>query len=184
MDVPRLILICCEGKTEQKYFEIIADVFRGPYFMDIEVHGEKGQHKALIDFTAETKSQKLNNGTLSSEEIVAWAVCDDDGMSFSYNELQKYAKDRQVRLAFARPQFEAYLVQHFTQSKECSKQALYSSLTNERKQQGFEGKYNDGTKADLLWLERAIRCKPKIVNTAITNSETLRHQPYFLPYKG
>jgi len=50
--VTRVILICCEGKTEKQYFEIIADIFRIHEVRTIEILGGKGQHIPLIDQTA------------------------------------------------------------------------------------------------------------------------------------
>lgn len=170
MKAPRIVLICCEGKTEKEYFEIIKDVFRGPYSMRVEVHGEKGQHKALVDRTACIRSELVEELELPIEECVAWAVCDDDGMGFSFMELKQYAEEKDVRLAFSRPQFEAFLVQHFSPMKEHKKEELFSALSRMREQYGFEGEYCDGTKADLSWLEQAIRDKPKLVDTAIRNA--------------
>lgn len=170
MDAPRLVLICCEGKTEQKYFEIIADVFRGPYQMNVEIFGDEGQHRALIDHAVQKRTEKIKEHDLENDEVVAWAVCDCDGMDITYNKLNQYAEEHGVHLAFSHPQFEAYLVQHFSQSKEYSQQTLYSILSAQRKQYGYTGNYNDGTKADLLWLDKAIRDKPSIVDVAIVNS--------------
>lgn len=176
MNATRLIIICCEGKTEQKYFEIIKDVFRGPYYLDVDIYGEKGQHMALIDYAARTQEDRIKKDGFERDEVSTWAVCDDDGMSFSYNELYKYAESKRINLAFSRPQFEVYLIQHFEQSKECNQQALFFRLSQLRKQYGSKGNYNDSTKADLEWLERAIRDKPKLVDIAIVNSNIRKSQ--------
>ena len=167
---PRLILICCEGKTEKAYFEIIRDVFRGLSLVAIEIFGEEGQHKALIDETAKKRTEQALKYGLEEFEIRSWAVCDEDKSPVPYHELLKYASRNEVELAFSSPFFEAFLIQHFEQSKETSKAILYNKLTGFAKDNGLVGKYARN-KADLRWLERAIRNKPKLVKTAIINSE-------------
>ncbi|WP_165173145.1 hypothetical protein [Adlercreutzia sp. ZJ242] len=71
-------------------------------------------------------------------------------MSITFAELAKYAEEAGVFLAFSRPQFESYLLQHFEQSKETSRDALYEKIGSHMGSYG-DGKYN---KADLQWLER------------------------------
>jgi hypothetical protein len=170
MPAPRLILICCEGKTEKAYFDIIKDVFRAPYYTDVEIIGEKGQHKALIDRTVIERTRLADKMEVDETDIVTWAVCDDDGMSLSYTKLLNYAERNSVNLAFSKPQFEAYLVQHFEQSKKTTREVLFATLTEHRNKYGGEGSYDDGTKADLRWLGNAISDSPKLAAIAITNS--------------
>jgi hypothetical protein len=45
----RLIILCCEGKTEKAYFEIIADTFRVHAVHTLHIIGGKGQHKVLTE---------------------------------------------------------------------------------------------------------------------------------------
>ena len=52
----RVMLICCEGKTEELYFKILRDrVYRIPGYIKIAIQGEKGQHKALVDRVVEAR---------------------------------------------------------------------------------------------------------------------------------
>jgi hypothetical protein len=165
----RAILICCEGKTEKEYFEIIADIFRVHAVHSLHIIGGKGQHKVLIDRTVAEREKLAGSYEIAPEEIVAWAVCDEDKMSMTYHDLQKYAESCSVRLAFSRPQFESYLLQHFEQSKETNQKALYRRLTTYGSEHGLSGEY-EKTKANLSWLSRAIFNDPHLVETAIVNS--------------
>jgi hypothetical protein len=171
----RLIILCCEGKTEKAYFEIIADTFRVHAVHTLHIIGGKGQHKVLIDRTVEEREKLANEYGIEHEEIVAWAVCDEDKMSMKYHDLQKYAESRSVRLAFSRPQFESYLLQHFEQSKETNQEALYQRLTAHGSKYGLTGEY-EKEKGHLSWLNKAIFNDPHLVETAIVNSNQRNKQ--------
>lgn len=174
------VLVYCEGKTEKLYFDALRfRVLRIPGYIEINIEGEKGQHKALIDRTVERRAELASEQSLSEEEIECWAVCDDDGMDISYSELCDYAKRNSVNLAFSRPQFEAYLLQHFEQSKETDQQSLYDALKFYKNEYGYDGDYD---KSDLEWLERALIDKPKLVDVAIVNADqrTTQSAPLFL----
>lgn len=178
------ILICCEGKTEKLYFDALRfRVFRIPGYIEISIEGEKGQHKALIDRTVERRIELATEQSLLEDEIECWAVCDDDGMNISYAELCKYAEENSVNLAFSRPQFEAYLLQHFEQSKETNQQALYDALKLYKNRYGYEGEYD---KSDLRWLEQVLIDKPKLVDVAIVNADqrTTQSASLFLTVQG
>lgn len=168
--VPQALLIYCEGKTEEAYFNILLDIFRLPRYVKVEVSGQRGQHLALIDNAVKERSRFCEAEGLDTEEAECWAVCDDDGMTCSYTELERYSEERDVHLAFARPQFESFLLQHFEQSGETDICEIFHRLTVHRNENGGAGAYDDSTKADLAWLANAINSKPKIVKTAITNS--------------
>ena len=99
----RLLLIMCEGKTEKEYFEILRRAFRLPAYIDSMIFGEKGQHKPLIDKIVQKRSEVAKEFGLNEIEIEAWAVCDDDRMTCSYQDLLHYAEDRSVKLAFPSP---------------------------------------------------------------------------------
>ena len=45
--MPQALLIVCEGKTEEAYFNILLDIYRPPRFVKVEVVGQKGQHLSL-----------------------------------------------------------------------------------------------------------------------------------------
>lgn len=174
------VLICCEGKTEKLYFDALRfRVFRIPGYIEISIEGEKGQHKVLIDRTVERRREIAKKEGLNEDEIECWAVCDDDGMNISYAELCEYAEENSVNLAFSRPQFEAYLLQHFEQSKETNQQSLYDALRSHKNAYGYEGEYD---KADLRWLEQTLIDKPKLVDVAIINADqrTTQSAPLFL----
>lgn len=110
----RVMLICCEGKTEELYFKILRDrVYRIPGYIKIAIQGEKGQHKALVGRVVEARKELAESEQIGADEIECWAVCDDDGMKMQYGTLEAYAEKRGVHVAFSRPQFESYLLQHF-----------------------------------------------------------------------
>jgi hypothetical protein len=127
MKAPRIILICCEGKTEALYCEILARHFRLPQAR-MRIIGGQGQHKVLVDRTVDERTKLISEVDLRDDEIMSWAVCDDDNMAISYKELHNYAQAKNVRLAFSRPQFEAFLLQHFEQSKETNREILFNRL--------------------------------------------------------
>lgn len=176
-----LLLICCEGKTEQQYFQMLQRMFRLPGAR-VFIIGEKGQHKALIDCTAREREKLCAKYGFSVEEIECWAVCDDDGMPGKYAELLAYAEASNIQLAFSRPQFEAFLLQHFEQSGEYRQAALYERL-NLHKEEYEQGPYSKG---DLSWLKTAIDKKPKLVNIAIINADQRHRQSdrLFLTVQG
>jgi hypothetical protein len=168
--VPRLMLICCEGETEKSYLEIVREIYRGPYHLTVKIFSARGQHKALIDKTVNAREGLVGKYCLEQDEIRSWAVCDDDGMTLSFHELLSYAQERSVELAFSRPQFEAYLIQHFEQSKDINQKRLYEKLTKHGHVSGLKGRYEDN-KADLRWLEQILLDKPKLIDTAIVNAD-------------
>lgn len=167
----RAILVCCEGKTEKEYFEVIRRVFRIPAYFGLHIEGEKGQHKTLIDKTVDERAGLAERLGIEEVDIEAWSVCDQDKMPCSYADLLGYAEEQGVLLAFARPQFEAYLVQHFEQSSCVKKAELYGKLAGYRARYGASREYNDSVKADLGWLYRALDEKPALATVAITNAD-------------
>jgi hypothetical protein len=76
---------------------------------------------------------------LNKSEIECWAVCDDDNMPYSYKEPIEHAEQNNVQLAFSRPQFESYLLQHFEKSKTIKKNDLFSDLSKYKKHIDGEG---------------------------------------------
>lgn len=172
----RLLLIMCEGKTEKEYFEILHQVFRLPAYIRSLILGEKGQHKALIDRAVAERTKTAAEYDLDEDEIETWAVCDDDRMTCTYQELLNYAEECSVHLAFSRPQFEYFLLQHFEPHKDSKRQAIFSNLGRYRGIYGEEPVYDNRTKAQLDWMRQAIEDKPLLVRNAITNSD-LRDSP-------
>ncbi len=168
------LLICCEGKTEQKYFQILQRIYRLPGAR-ISIVGEKGQHMALIDRTVEERERFCDKQGFQLDEVECWAVCDDDNMPWTYKELLEYAEQNDVHLAFSRPQFETYLLQHFEQSGEFHQKDLCEKLGAYKAELDGVG-YDESTKGDLDWLREAIDSKPKIVDTAIINSNQRKKQ--------
>ena len=166
-----LLLICCEGKTEQQYFQILQRMFRLPGAR-VFIIGERGQLKALINRTVQEREKLCAEHGFSAEEIECWAVCDDDGMAGKYAELLAYAEANNIQLAFSRPQFEAFVLQHFEQSGEYRQAALYERL-NFHKEDYERGPYNKG---DLSWLKTAIDKKPRLVDIAIVNADQRQRQ--------
>ena len=169
--MPQALLIVCEGKTEEAYFNILLDVYRPPRFVKVEVVGQKGQHLSLVDNAVRRRLELCEEERLGEEDVECWAVCDEDIMPVTFSELERYAAERDVRLAFSAPQFEMYLLQHFEQSASIDKDEVFGLLSKYRRQYGGEGDYCDSTKSDLGWMGAAIDSKPKIVAIAITNSD-------------
>ena len=179
---PRVILICCEGATEKAYFEIISKHYRITSAR-INIVGEGGsQHKALIDRTVEERTKLADELDLETDDILSWAVCDDDGMTIPYPELQNYARAHDVELAFSSPQFEAFLLQHFEQSGEIGQDALLKKLSEYKNSCGNPVAINKTTKADLGWLRQAIFEKPKLIETAIINANQRTHHQKGKPF--
>lgn len=169
-----ILLICCEGKTEQQYFRILRRNYRLPG-AQVVIIGEKGQHKSLIDRTVQEQHKLCEEYKVLPEEIECWAVCDDDGMTSRYADLLSYAEEKMVHLAFSRPQFEAFLLQHFEQSGEHHPVAIFEKLsTHKMKYDGAP--YDSSSKADLAWLETAIDTKPKLIDIALVNADQRQRQ--------
>ena len=159
----RYLLICCEGKTEREYFLILRRLYRISA-AQVSVIGEKGQHKILIDRTIEERDKLCKDMCINQDEVECW----DDNMPFSYAELKDYAEKREVKLAFSRPQFEAYLLQHFEQSSLYDQEGLYERLSDFASSVADQNKKYD--KADLKWLGALIDAKPKLVDIALVNA--------------
>lgn len=179
--LPRLLLIYCEGKTEKAYFDALLDVHRPPRYVDVCVFGQEGQHRALIDRVCDRRACICAEDGLSEQEVECWAVCDNDNMPLTYVELESYAEEHGVHLAFSDPQFEVYLLQHFEQSGESNMGKVFAALSKYRNQNGGEGDYSKETKSDLAWMAHAMDMRPKIVKIAITNSD-LRNRPLHKPF--
>jgi hypothetical protein len=167
-DRPRAILICSEGKTEKLYFDIIVRVFDVNAVTNVEILGEVGQLKSLVDKCVDERIRLAQEFDLRENEVETWAVCDDDKRKTTYTDLLKYSNSKDVNLAYARPQFESYLLQHFEQSKDTKRPIMFAKLTQYANQNGFSGEYE---KVALDWLENAILMNPTIVSTAIVNSD-------------
>ena len=172
--------IFCEGKTEKAYFEILRNrVFRIPGYVRICIEGERGQHFALVDRLVRFRADLAISEGVDESDIACWAVCDDDGMETSFAALSAYAAERRVSLAFSRPQFESYLLQHFEPSKETGKRELVEALESRMVEAGFAGRYD---KADLSWLAEILIDRPKMVDIAIRNADLRDKQsssPFF-----
>lgn len=186
MNNPDLILITCEGKTEVLYFNILKRKFRLPTFVKVlpelkeGEHRNLGQHEKLIKRTAEKKEEfetELGEGAV----VEAWAVCDRDEYKESFTKLRDFADSRGVLLAFSDPQFENFLLQHFSQNKSRSRKAEVERELSEKilqKDVRF-GLYN---KANLDWLDEMIGTRHAIVESAIKNADIFNNhtkQPFF-----
>ncbi len=190
MNNPDLILIGCEGKTEVLYFNILKRRFRLPTFVKVlpEIKKDKyrnlGQHEKLIKNVAERK-REIEAEIGEGAKVEAWAVCDRDEYNGSFVELRDFAKEKGVELAFSDPQFENFLLQHFTQNKSRSKKGEVERELSEEilRTEPWFGLYN---KADLGWLEEMIDKKHATVDFAIRNAEVFKNhtrQPFFTVQK-
>lgn len=174
---PRALLICTEGKTEAEYFRAITAIYGTlPYGTELRILEQLGQHETLIRRAAAERKRLADELETSIGNIEAWAVCDDDGMARSFAELLAYAETRGVHLAFSRPQFESFLLQHFEPSRVTDRHELFARLTLYRGRYDFYGSYDDSKKADLRWMRDALTAKPRLIDAAIANAN-LRRNP-------
>ncbi|MCL2110018.1 RloB family protein [Microgenomates group bacterium] len=167
---PRAILICCEGKTEQTYFDILIRLLRISAVTNIKVQKVVQQHKKLVDRCVKerVKLAEYYGDGFETTDIETWAVCDNDEMTLSYPELTEYAKTHHVLLGFSQPQFESYLLQHFEPAKDTKVDVIIAKLAKHGSRYGLAGVYN---KTDLKWLEEAIFNDPEgLIKNAVVNS--------------
>ena len=112
-------------------------------------------------------------------------VCDRDNYKDSYTKLKRYADDRNVLLAFSDPQFENYLLQHFTVNNSTNrKTAVEEELTTYILARNPD--YGPYQKGNLDWLDEMIDEKHAIVGMAIKNASTFSNhtrQPFFTVQK-
>ncbi len=183
-DRPELLLIVCEGATEVEYFNILKRQFRLPTWIkvipDRGDHRTLGQHERLIKVANSRRSIYADELEVNRNDIETWAVCDRDDYRGSFIELRDFAKLNDIELAFSDPQFENYLLQHFSANKSKGRgfkviQELSAQLPN--------GMYR---KSDLSWLDEMIGGKHAIVRNAIANATIFsKHteQPFFTVQK-
>lgn len=183
-DRPELLLVVCEGTTEVEYFNILKRQFRLPTWIKIIPdrgdHKTLGQHERLIKAAAEKKSMYAKELDSDLIAIEAWAVCDRDDYRGSFIELRDFAELNNIELAFSDPQFENYLLQHFSANKSKSRGF---KVIQELSEQLPSGLYK---KSDLSWLDDMIDKKHAIVQSAIANAKIFsKHteQPFFTVQK-
>jgi hypothetical protein len=167
----KLLLICCEGKkTEPQYFSALQGIYHVPAkFMQIS--GGLGSHYELIDNCLKAKDEYLSSEGFDfvDDEIEVWAVCDFDKMNkkdITWATLEKEADSKGVKLEFSKPDFEAYLLQHFEQSSESKRPEIHKKLSE------VAGTKYD--KSDIGWLESILEDDPQIIDTAIVNCNQRR----------
>lgn len=183
---PDLIMIVCEGKTEVLYFNILKRRFRIPTYVKIlpemkkEEYRSLGQHEKLI-IKAVEKREEYNKELGGDAIIEVWAVCDRDEYDGSFTKLRDFSVERGVHLAFSDPQFENFLLQHFSQNKSKEKKRKVERELSEEilRVEPWFGLYN---KADLGWLDEMIDKKHAVVDFAIRNADVFskhNRQPFF-----
>ena len=166
MDRPSLILILCEGQTEASYFKSLINNkrIRG---VEIEVLKNQGQHRALINKCVRARKDYSKDYEEDEGNIEVWAVCDQDKRKFDYQDLLRYAEEKNVKLAFSKPQFETYLVQHFEfKNINKSKKSLEEYLSVHTMRH-YGTKYS---KSNLFWLNKMMDETPQKIKEAIGNS--------------
>lgn len=184
---PQMLLIICEGKTEAIYFSILKKRFRLPTYVKIlpDIESEKyssiGQHERLIDAAGEYRINYAKELEISEEEIEVWVVCDRDNYRDSFVKLRDYADENGIKLAFSDPQFENFLLQHFSLSKsvkagrEVEQELSYEILSVNQ----YYGPYR---KNNLEWLDDMIDKKHSIVRNAAKNASVFGNhtkKPFF-----
>lgn len=190
MPSPDLILVCCEGNTEVEYFSILKKRFRLPTYIKIipdpdDDYRRLGQHEHLVDVSSTKREEYAKEFSIPIGNIEVWAVCDRDNYKDSYTKLKQYADDKNILLAFSDPQFENYLLQHFTINKSTNKKAaLEYELTKHILAQ--KPSYAPYRKGNLGWLDEMIDEKHAIVEMAIKNANNFSNhtkQPFFTVQK-
>lgn len=187
---PELLLICCEGKTEERYFSILREIFRIDRGISIQIISSDGQqHKTLVDLAVEKRQNifaEAEAGIFNSEDdIELWVVCDRDDYSRSFTELRRYSEERDVNIAFSDPQFESYLLQHFgsPNSNNARGVALEKELTAVMLESGIAAGY---TKGDLEWLREKIDKNFSVADRAIAHADMFSNhtkKPFFTVQK-
>ena len=190
MSLPSLILVCCEGNTEAKYFSLLKKRFRLPTYVRVipdpdEDYHRLGQHERLIDKSSSKREEYAKEFNIPVENIEVWAVCDRDNYKDSYTKLKRYANSKNVLLAFSDPQFENYLLQHFAANNSTNKKsAVEAELTTYMSVQNPN--YAPYQKGNLDWLDEMIDEKHAIVGIAIKNANIFSNhtkQPFFTVQK-
>ena len=184
---PQMFLIVCEGKTEAIYFSILKRRFRLPTFVKIlpDIESKKylsiGQHERLVDAAREYRAKYAKELGADEGEVEIWAVCDRDNYKDSFTKLRSYADGLGVKLAFSDPQFENFLLQHFSLNKSTKvgrevEQELSQAILNTNQ---YYGPYR---KNDLDWLDDMVDRKHAIVRTAAKNASIFDNhvkKPFF-----
>lgn len=186
-DNPELILIVCEGKTESLYFSILKKRFRLPTYIKIlpDLEAEKyiplGQHEKLIDKATGLRREYASELDAKEVNIETWAVCDRDNYRDSFTKLKNYADEKNVKLAFCDPQFENYLLQHFSL---CNSSSTGNQVEEELSNRIIEYRPQFGLyrKNDLSWLDEMLDEKHAIAKIAATNATNFTNhtkKPFF-----
>lgn len=178
---PELLLIFCEGKTEARYFSILKKHFRLPAWIKVIPDPDEGcrtlgQHESLINNAATRRDKFASELGIDAEVIETWAVCDRDQYPGSFSQLRQYAESKNIKLGFSDPQFENYLLQHFSLNKSRSRGP---NVIQELSEKIGSALYKKG---DLSWLEEMIDLKHSLVCTAATNAGNFSNhtkQPFF-----
>lgn len=172
----RYILIYCEGDTECEYFNILKEIFRVPY-IQIESIDCRQQHESLMDSAKDSAGLFCEDNDIDMSAVEIWAVCDRDDYRYQYSKLENYANNKGVHLAFSDPQFENFLLQHFSQSNNVDHgSAVELAVTSMMNAEGINERY---VKSDLTWLASIsqVRLKLQLLTPAFG---TDRHLNRFL----
>lgn len=190
MNNPELLLIVCEGKTESLYFSILQKRFRLPSWVKIipEPEGANytlGQHESLIKKAAGKKEDYVKELGCDLENIEVWAVCDRDDYNDSFTKLKQCAEENGVKLAFSDPQFENFLLQHFSDNKSRKRgNEVEQELTEHIRE--CDPDFGIYKKSDLTWLDNMVDHKHDLVRVAVSNASNHdKHcnQPFFTVQK-
>lgn len=164
---PRLVLICCEGQTEEAYFNTVLKRRNISNALVPPARSFGSQHTQLIDICDQEKQHTSIHIDIPTDDIEVWAVFDRDHWRNGFTALEQYASEKNVRLAYSDPQFETYLLQHIAaDSSRASGQALENYLSQLMEAAGH-GLY---AKGDLRWLDELLYLIPKRLEMAIANS--------------
>lgn len=111
----RLVVIFCEGATEEDYLNVLAGSIRGP-LIDIQVSGQVGVPESVVNRAIVHRSELLRReGRSASDSFEAlfsvWAMFDKDDHDVSA-PIQR-AKAAGVNVAFSNPCFELWGILHF-----------------------------------------------------------------------
>lgn len=115
----RNVLIVCEGKTEQLYFNALRSTLK-LQTTDIKIEPEVGSHNQVIERAVSLREGRRNEARKSSvllEYDEVWCVFDSEDPNQHIGALEKAvsaAKRNGLLIAVSTPSFEIWYLWHFT----------------------------------------------------------------------
>jgi hypothetical protein len=116
-DIPRVILIACEGKyTEPEYFKAIRQDLRSVMVKIIVLPHDGTDPLSVVNKVLEEKQDRKHDGNWLDKDS-AWAVFDGDEHiqrdSNNWHQAIQKAKKENIQLAITNPSIELWYLIHF-----------------------------------------------------------------------